>query len=146
MTVTAHMGLTLLESAQAQKEITINEALARLDAILNAGVIDRHLATPPASPDEGDVYIVASGAKGAWSGKEAQVAYFDQVWRFIVPNAGLTLWVSDENAHYVYNGSAWVASGGGGGVAGWGVCEERQCRTPVCREFPYDWRERAVRG
>lgn len=112
------MGLTLLESAQAQKEVTINEALARIDAVLNVGVIDRHLATPPGSPNEGDVYIVASGAMGAWSGKDAQVAYFDQVWRFIEPNEGLTLWVADEDAHFVFNGSAWVMSGGGGGGGG----------------------------
>lgn len=118
MTITAHMGMTLLESAQAQKEITVNEALARIDAVLNGGAIDKDLATPPGSPVSGDVYIVAASPTGAWSGKAMQVAYFDQVWRFIVPNEGLMLWVNDENTHYVYDGSAWgVFSGGGGGMS-----------------------------
>lgn len=107
MANTAHLGITLLEQSQASKEITINEALARIDAALNSGVIDRDLATPPASPAAGDVYIVAASPTGAWSGKTGQVAYFDQLWRFIVPNEGLTLWVNDENVQVVHNGTAW---------------------------------------
>lgn len=114
MATTSHLGITLLEQSQAQKEITINEALARIDAALNCGAIDRDLATPPSSPANGDVYIVAASPTGAWSGKAGQVAYFDQVWRFIEPKEGLMLWLNDENIHVVYNGSTWQASAGGG--------------------------------
>lgn len=133
MATTKHLGLVLLEQAQAQKEITINEALARVDALLNSGVVDRDLATPPGSPLEGDVYIVAPGATGDWAGKTGHVAYYDQIWRFIVPNEGLLLWVNDENVHVVYDGVAWqtviTGSGGGGGGGSAGpqplVCEGR---------------------
>lgn len=115
MATTSHLEMTLLEQSQAQKEITINEALARIDAVLNCGVIDRDLATPPGSPATGDVYIVAASPTGAWSGKAGQVAYFDQVWRFIAPREGLILWVNDENVRVVHDGTAWqlVDSGGG---------------------------------
>jgi hypothetical protein len=117
MVTTEHLEITLLESAQAQKEITVNEALARIDAILNCGAIDKDLATPPGSPAAGDVYIVAAAATGAWAGKSGQIAYFDQLWRFIAPNEGAMLWVNDEDAHYVFDGTAWqvMSSGGGGG-------------------------------
>lgn len=119
MANTPHLGITLLEQSQAQKEVTVNEAFHRIDALLNSGVLDKDLDTPPASPAQGDVYIVAVGATGAWAGKTGQVAYFDQVWRFIVPNEGLMLWVADENKRYVHDGSAWVmieaGSGGSGG-------------------------------
>ena len=108
MTITAHLGITLLEAAQAQKEMTVNEALARIDAVLNGGAIDKDLASPPGSPAAGDVYIVAASPTGDWAGKAGQVAYFDQIWRFIVPREGLMLWVADEDAHYVYSGSAWA--------------------------------------
>ncbi len=117
MAQTPHMALDLLEQSQAQKEVTVNEALFRLDAVLNSGVIDRGVDTPPASPAEGDVYIVGASPTGLWAGKEQHVAYFHQIWRFIEPNAGLLLWVIDEAAHYVFDGSAWIAAatGGGGG-------------------------------
>lgn len=108
MATTTHMGITLLEMAQAQKEITVNEAFARIDALLNSGVVDKDLGTPPASPVEGDIYIVGPTPTGQWAGKSGQIAYFDRFWRFITPNEGALMWVNDENAHYIYNGSAWA--------------------------------------
>lgn len=117
MSTTSHLGITLVEQSQAQKEITVNEALARIDAVLNTGAMDKDAATPPGSPATGDVYIVAASPTGAWSGKEGQIAYFDQIWRFIVPREGMRLWVNDEDEIYTYTGSAWAASGGGSGVS-----------------------------
>jgi hypothetical protein len=122
MANTPHLNITLLEQSQAQKEVTVNEAFYRIDALLNSGVIDKDLATPPGSPTQGDVYIVAASPTGDWAGKAKQVAYFDQIWRFIAPNEGLMLWVRDEDKRYLYDGAAWViieaGSGGGGGGSG----------------------------
>lgn len=109
MATTSHLALTLVESAQAQKEVTVNEALARIDALLNTGAKDKDLATPPGSPASGDVYIIAASPTGDWSGKAGQIAFFDQIWRFIVPREGMTLWVNDEDIAYSYTGSAWVS-------------------------------------
>jgi hypothetical protein len=112
MTTTSHLALTLIDSAQAQKEITANAAFARLDAVLNTGAKDKDLATSPASPAAGDVYIVAASPTGAWAGQAGMIAYFDQVWNFITPNEGMTLWVSDEDTLYSFDGANWVRSGG----------------------------------
>lgn len=109
MATTPHLSITLVEASQAQKEVTVNTALTRIDAVLNSGVVDKDLATPPVSPLAGDVYIVASPAIGAWIGKEKNLAYFDQIWRFITPRTGLQMWVADENINYVFNGTNWVA-------------------------------------
>lgn len=112
MATTTHLGIVLLEQSQAQKDVTANEAFARIDALLNTGFISRTLATPPVSPAEGDVYIVAPTATGAWAGHEDDAAYFDGgIWRFIAPNAGLHLWSQAEDRHYVYFDGAWVAEG-----------------------------------
>lgn len=118
MVDTPHLGIALLEQAQAQKEVTVNMALMRIDALLNSSVVDKDLTTPPATPEEGDVYIVPSGAGGAWSGHEKEVAYFEQIWRFITPNEGLMLWVQDEDVFYVFDGSNWGVSASGGGEGG----------------------------
>ncbi len=103
-----HLDLTLLVSSQAQKEVTANEALIRLEALQNTGVKDKDLATPPGNPADGDVYIVGASATGDWAGQENAIAYFDQIWRFITPNEGIHLFVLDENATYRFDGTDWV--------------------------------------
>lgn len=110
MTTTNHLGITLVEQSQAQKEVTVNQALTRLDAVLNSGAKSRTTSTPPGSPVSGDLYIVGASPTGAWSWQAGKLAYYDQIWRFITPNEGMTLWVNDEDLIYTYNGSAWAAS------------------------------------
>lgn len=126
MATTPNTGVTLLEQSQAQKEITINEALMRIDTLLAGGAIDKDLATPPGSPTAGDVYIVAASGTGAWSGKSGKVAYYDQGWKFIDPKEGMLLWLKDEDQLYYYSGSSWmVLTTGGGGAADTRVCDGR---------------------
>ncbi|MFO1242124.1 MAG: DUF2793 domain-containing protein [Rickettsiales bacterium] len=109
MVTTAHIGLTLVEQSQSQKEVTVNEAFKRIDALLNTGVIDKDLTAPPSSPAAGDLYIVGSAATGAWASKDKKITYYDQGWKFIDPRQGVTLWVADEDALYRFNGTNWVA-------------------------------------
>lgn len=108
MATTNHLGITLVEQSQAQKEVTVNTALARVDAVLNTGAVDRAINTPPGSPAAGDVYILGASPTGAWSGQAGKLAYYDQTWKFITPREGMSLWVSDEDVSYSYDGAAWV--------------------------------------
>jgi hypothetical protein len=122
-----NLQLPYLAAAQAQKHVTHNEALRMLDAITQIGVLDRDLAAPPASPSNGDRYIVAPSATGVWTGKSGLVAAFqDDAWIFYAPRRGWLAHVADESLLVVYNGSAWVAAaaGSGGSSTGasiWGV-------------------------
>ena len=111
MATTPNLGLTLVEQAQAQKEVTVNQALMRIDALINNGAISRTVSTPPGSPVAGDLYIVGASPSGAWAGKALQIAYFDQIWRFVVPRTGMTLWVASEDLLYSFDGSSWIPSG-----------------------------------
>ncbi len=113
MVQTNNLAMTLVEQNQAQKAVTVNEALMRIDAILNNGAIDKDLSTPPVSPAEGDLYIVADGATGDWASHDNKITYFNQIWRFISPNEGMILWVNDENKIYTWGGSSWVTAGSG---------------------------------
>lgn len=110
MATTNHLGITLVEQSQAQKEVTVNQALTRIDAVLNSGVISLSVSTPPGSPTGGDLYIVGASPTGDWSGQADKLTYFDQIWRFITPKEGISLWVNDEDLIYTYDGSSWVAS------------------------------------
>ena len=110
MTTTPHLALPLIAAAQAQKHVTHNEALFAVDALLHCAVKDKDLAAPPASPAEGDRYIVAGAATGAWAGKTGHVAARqDGAWRFYPPQAGWIAFVVDELQLYHFNGTAWAA-------------------------------------
>lgn len=108
---TNNLGLNLLIQSQAQKEVTINEALVIIDALLNTGVKSKSLSTPPETPTNGDLYIVGASPNDDWLDKENQVAWYDGAWRFIIPKEGLTLWVSDNQSLFTFNGTTWQESG-----------------------------------
>jgi hypothetical protein len=108
MTSTPHLALPLLAAAQAQKHVTHNEALASLDALVHLAVKERGRAAPPATPDEGDRYLVGTGATGAFSGQEAKIALFDLgMWRFFSPRAGWRVYIEAESAIVVFDGAEW---------------------------------------
>lgn len=108
---TQNLALPLIAAAQAQKHVTINEAFATLDGIVQLSVIDTDLTAPPASPAEGDRYIVAATATGAWAGQEGRVAVYDGgAWGFRGPKTGWRAWVADEGRQIVHDGSGWLAA------------------------------------
>ncbi len=112
MTSTPHLSLPLLAAAQAQKHVTHNEALASLDALVQLAVKERNRAAPPASPAEGDRFIVGEGATGAFANQEGNIALFDLgSWRFFTPHPGWQAYVEAEDAILVFDGSAWKTAG-----------------------------------
>ena len=109
MADTTHLQLPLLAAAQAQKHVTHNDALLRLDAIVQLSVKDRDFAAPPAEPADGVRYVVASGGSGGWAGWDDAVAwYVDGAWVQLSPRAGWTVYVEDEEMFLVHDGSDWV--------------------------------------
>ena len=78
-------------AGQAQKELFVNELAARLDALLH-GAIEAESAVPPASPSDGQAWLIASGASGEWSGKTGQIAARQTGnWLYFAPRDGLRL-------------------------------------------------------
>ena len=108
---TTHLLLPYILAAQAQKHVTHNEALRLLDGLVQLSVLDRDLTAPPGSPADGDRYIVASGATGAWAGWDLNVALWtDGAWLRLPPRTGWRAWVEDEGLLLVYDGSVWVGT------------------------------------
>jgi hypothetical protein len=109
---TPHLNLSLLAAEQAQKHVTVNEALVLLDALIHLSVKNKNLTVLPLSPAEGDRYIVAASATGAWAGQSGKIALFNGgAWVFIAPREGFRTWLEDDNALYIHDGSVWVDSG-----------------------------------
>lgn len=107
---TPSLALPLIAGGQAQKHVTHNEALALLDALVQLAVLDKDRAAPPASPTEGDRYLIAAGNPvSAWTGWAGRIARFqDGAWLSLTPRAGWTAYVADEAEPYLFTGSAWV--------------------------------------
>ncbi len=109
---TTHLALPLIDAAQAQKHVTHNEALALLDALAHLAVTARNVVSPPASPGEGDRFLVGATATGAFSGKDRQIATFlAGAWTFLAPQPGWRCYVATEALLLLYNGTDWVDLG-----------------------------------
>jgi hypothetical protein len=112
MSQTPHLSLPLLAAAQAQKHVTHNEALAALDALVHLAVKERDRAVAPATPAEGDRYLVGEDATGAFAGHDGQLAVYDLgVWRFFEPRAGWQVYIEAEDRVVVHDGTAWQSLG-----------------------------------
>lgn len=106
---TPRLALPYIVQGQAQKEVTHNDALVRLDALVDLYILDRDLSAPPASPSDGDAYIVGASPSGAWAGQAGNIAYLiDGAWRFYVPAKGLIAYIADELKMIVFTASGWV--------------------------------------
>jgi len=83
------------------------ETVNRLDALVNASVIDRDLTAPPGGETNGDVYIPAATATGDWATHEDDIAHYWDGWIFTTPVDGFRLWVEDEHAIIAHDGTNW---------------------------------------
>ena len=103
---TSNLALPYLAAAQAQKHVTVNEAL---DALVQLSVISAAIAIPPGTPVEGDRYIVASAATGAWAGWDSSVAQFSGgAWHRLIPRTGWLAWDAAGGQLLVRTGAAWA--------------------------------------
>ena len=120
MSNTPMLSLPLLQAAQAQKHVTVNEALVRIDGLAQLVLQSTNLVTSPGLPVEGDCYAIPSGATSAWAGQDGKIAMFSNGgWLFVQPRAGWRAWVVDVSAMVRFNGGNWVIgavaiSGNGG--------------------------------
>jgi hypothetical protein len=106
---TPNLALPELIAAQAQKHVTVNEALRALDVLVQLAVLDRDLAAPPGSPAEGQRWLVAGSPTGAWGGHADEIAAWqDGDWEFYAPQPGWLVYVVDESSLLAWTGSAWV--------------------------------------
>lgn len=99
---TPRLALPNLFVAQAQKEITVNEAFARLDALLHA-VVEGEANDPPAAPADGDCWLVGDTPTGDWAVQAGAIACRQAgSWLFAQPVEGMTLFDrgAGQSAHY----------------------------------------------
>ena len=108
MTDTANLGLPLVQPAQAQKHVTVNEALARIDGLAQLTLVSVSETVPPVSPAEGAAYGVPAGAVNAWAGQAGHVAVvIGGGWVFVPARAGWRAMVLDAGETAIFDGADW---------------------------------------
>lgn len=88
---TPRYGLPLLFAGQSQKEFYVNEAHALTDALLHPAC-EGEAADPPATPAEGETWLVGAAATGDWAGADGKVASRQSGnWLFAAPADGMRM-------------------------------------------------------
>jgi hypothetical protein len=108
---TPRLSLPIVAAGQAQKHITVNEALGKLDGLVQLAVQSRTVAAQPTSPADGAMHILPTGATGAsWFDKAAGLLarHADGVWETLTPSAGWLAWVIDEGLALIHDGQNWT--------------------------------------
>lgn len=119
MSNTPNLVLPFLAVGQAQKHVTVNESLRRLDAIVQLSVVSASISAQPASPADGAVYIVPEGKSGADWGAFANWSlgyYRDGAWEQVTPREGWLAFVADTDQLLHYTGAAWSLLSAGGAL------------------------------
>jgi hypothetical protein len=104
MSETLRHRLPLLATAQAQKEITHNEALLAIDRRLQLAVATHGATAPPPTPLVGECHIVGSMPTGDWAGQAGSIAMHDGFgWQFTAPAPGFIAYVADAGVLAIYD-------------------------------------------
>ncbi|MEM9900648.1 MAG: DUF2793 domain-containing protein [Pseudomonadota bacterium] len=122
MTETPNLSLPLIQPSQAQKHVTVNEALVRVDAAAQLVLQETGRDAPPASISDGFCYAIGDAPSGDWAGHAGEVAVADNGgWTFLAPRQGWRAWDA-AGGHAITHGAAgWVADGFGASASGAGA-------------------------
>lgn len=105
---TARLGLPLVQAAQAQKHVTVNEALIKLDALANLTLRSVTRLTPPSVIVEGVCYGIPNNPNGAWQGHVGEIAIGSNGgWVFAQPLRGMQGFIEDQGGNAIFDGSHW---------------------------------------
>lgn len=110
--ITPRLALPLLFAGQAQKELSHNEALIRLDLAVQAVVVAVGGDVPPVAPVAGACWIVGPAPVGDWAGQaNALAGWTDAGWRFVAPSAGWRVHELSRGQDWRFLDTGWAPAG-----------------------------------
>lgn len=110
----ARLALPYLAAGQMQKHVTLNEALTRLDGLVQTAVISRETTAQPEAPGDGSLWILPAGATGSdWSTRTggALMRAEGGGWTVVEAGDGLVALVLDTDTMVVRQGGGWIELG-----------------------------------
>ncbi|MDB6178039.1 DUF2793 domain-containing protein [Paracoccus sp. Z330] len=119
---TTRFAMPLLQAAQAQKHVTVNEALMRLDGVVNLVLQSTTSKRPPDVVFDGQCWAVPAGALSGWTGQDGLIAVGSNGgWQFVPPSIGMRAFVVDQGVQAIHDGLNWVVGAVTAGVLGSGL-------------------------
>lgn len=110
---TPKLGLPYLLPNQAQKHVTVNESLRRLDTLVLTAVEGKDANEPSLSPNEGETWLTGNSPSGLWQDMPNRLAFWtDGAWHFEVPQPGWRVYDKSQSQLIVFDGTTWIAVGG----------------------------------
>lgn len=107
------LDLPFILPAQAQKHVTHNEALRRLDGLVQLVVQEVGAEVPPITPTPGAAYALGAAPSAAWAGQGTQIAIWQgpeagSGWLFLAPQPGWHIWDQMDGQMRVWDGGGWT--------------------------------------
>jgi len=116
---TGNLALPLVQGSQAQKHVTVNEALTRLDGLAMMRLAGVGTTLPPPAPAAGEVHALGTGAANEWFGHDGELAIFTGGgWVFAAPRTGWRAWEMNAGREVMFDGAGWVAGQVAGAASG----------------------------
>lgn len=110
MATTSRIRMPLLSAGQAQKEISHNEALLLLDALVHGTCAGQPTNAPPSEPEVGLAYLCGEAPSGEWAGHAGEVACWTIAgWRFAPSIEGFRLMDRSDGCAWEYHNDQWSA-------------------------------------
>lgn len=107
---TPRLALPLLQAGQAQKELSHNESLIRIDIAAQGAALAAGANLPPDDPAEGDCWILGDAPQNAWAGRAGHIASWTRAgWRFVEPCEGMRFWIVADRAFALFSQGRWAA-------------------------------------
>lgn len=119
---TTRLQMALLAPAQAQKHVTVNEALMRLDGMVNLVLQSVSTAVPPLAVLDGQCWGLPASSEGSWAGQGGRIAVgANGGWIFLPPTPGLRAFVADRGQQAIHDGTDWAVGALSLGLGGSGL-------------------------
>ena len=105
------LDLPYIQAAQAQKHITHNEAIERLDALTQLVVTEFDASDPPAIPVDGETFALGTATTGDWAANPNEIAFWTgSGWLFLAPQSGWRACRAADQEMRVWDGANWVTA------------------------------------
>lgn len=121
LTYGPNLGL-MVDAATGESHANPLRAFLRgVDGLTQCTVKQVGLNTPPASPADGDCYVVGTAPTGAWASQGNKFTRYSTVavaWEFFTPKQGWAVYDQATSTGSRYTGSSWTNAVGVGATLG----------------------------
>lgn len=101
---TKNYAIDFVAQNQAMKELTINNAINKIDFFINRAV-HSFIKELPEQCNYYDIFIIKDAGQGLSQHQNKIAFYQNGKWNFIMPEPSIILYITDLKAFYLYDNS-----------------------------------------